>query len=253
MPKFDRRRRVGYLVASYEGIRPAKDSVLPASATIQRHINAIRRFGHSETAEVTHLLFVINSDAVVDEGSNEPFEDWGTTDCGLRILVKRRPNRGFSYGAWEAGLLALCESGIDVDDYFLIEDDYEPSVPKFLEFFYEFSAPQVGFVAQKLDRIPGTAPTHAVVSNGLVHGAALIDVVNRFGRAFEIYSGNMNASDHLMGCENQITFLMLFEAAGWELVGISNEYSVPFLEAERKIIERGARGAIAPISPSHES
>ena len=242
------KRRVGYVIAAFEGRRPARTLSFEANDTLTNHLEALNACGGSSSAEVTDVLMVVNVDGFDErDASAEPVMagEFGS----VRYRVIHRPNRGFSYGAWEAGLMRMEQLDSPPDDYFVIEDDYVPSSPAFLDCFYRFVTPTTGFVAQKWARIPGVAPDHAAVSNGLIAGNALRAVIAEFGRPFSIYSGEMTAADHLMGCENQVTFLALFTSAGWEMQDISRTFSVPCQYSEGVLTERGKEAGVAPLRP----
>jgi hypothetical protein len=200
---------------------------------------------------ITDVLFVVNSpDEVADRGrmAQALVEASEGAQRTCRVLI--RPNDGYSYGAWNAGVMELVHESHS--HYFLIEDDYVPRGPGFLDPFLGRMTNDVGFVCQRFERAPGVLPPHAAVSNGLLLGDAARLVHRRFGTIFSIYDLPLGARDWSMGCENQVTFLALIHDAGFAADDIADECSIPFSSPEGdggSIIERGTPGAYAPLLP----
>lgn len=207
------------------------------------HMNVLRN------EKVSRITFVINSnspkvDLPLLSGVLQDLSE------GLSADLYVRENKGYSYGAWE---YALDKIGVDPEsDYFLVEGDYVPN-SDFLEPFVNQMNPEVGFVAQKIDSIPGSAPEHASISNGLLSGKWAEQAERRFGRIFAIYPFTLTRGEHLMGCENQVTFLQFVVESGAKIAEISREYSIPFFETTlNKTFEHGSAGAFAPLRPIQE-
>lgn len=205
-----------------------------------KHIEVLKK------ENITQIAFVVNSNSPSED---EPIllEAVKELSGQMQIMLLVRQNRGYSYGAWE---YALDHIGVDYDcDFFLIEGDYVPN-PGFLKAFTDEMKPETGFVAQKIDSIPGSAPEHASISNGLLSGRWAKEAETKFGRIFAIYPFTLTRGDHLMGCENQVTFLQFILESGAKLAGIAPEYSIPFFETTlNKTFEHGTKGAFAPLQP----
>lgn len=239
--------RIAYVVASYFGIRPRADAVgdqLAARvASLMRHIERLQQL---DVPEITDVLFVVNSD--------DP--DWdgpllgsaisaAASESPVPVSLLCRPNRGYSYGAWQAGVQQLLAS--DSSHFFLIEDDYLPATDRFYDAFLGAMDPRTAFVCQSFAHFPGTNPPNADVSNGLLNGAAARLAQERFGQLFGICDLPLDAGDYDVGCQNQVTYLSLLTDLGFSVGDITEGYSVPFHWFGGAIIERGVAGGVTPL------
>ena len=231
-----------YVVACFEGRRPNVDTTYHLDASIDRHLGALAEYDTSDAVRISKVLFVVNQ-AGVETVSEENLHRGGRD-----VTIVRRPNNGYSYGAWAHAVEILLERSAPHSHAFLIEDDYLPSIPGFLEAFLDRPS-NAGFVAQKLAAIPGVAPNHAATSNGLLDLAAARRTKEIFGTPFMYYPFELTADDYTLGCENPIAFFSLLELAGFPLDDISDRWSVPHL-SNGVITERGNSGAPAPLVPT---
>lgn len=231
-----------YIVACYEGYRPNVPTIYNTDVSIERHLAALDAFDTAASIQVNRVVFVVNQ-TKVDDITEEHL-----TSQGREISIVRRPNHGYSYGAWAHGVDMLLSSEIHGRYAFLIEDDYLPAIPDFLEAFLEIGG-EPGFVAQWFSDIPGVAPSHASTSNGLLDLTAVQHTRKVLGAPFMFYPYELTADDYTVGCENQITFFSLLRIAGFQIVDISGRWSVPQL-VHGEIVERGVAGARAPLIPS---
>lgn len=237
-------KKFTYIIALFAGRVELDSFVNYFDNLVQMHLKAIEKFDQNSVSKV---VLVINSDSpeMLSKAlsSANLFED---SFIPVQVLV--RENLGYSYGAWEFGV--LCNLQEDVDGYFLIEDDYLPSSQDFLNYFSDKLTPNVGFVAQTIEALTGTAPLHAAVSNGLLSKNAVVVTLEKFNRLFAIFPFELKREDHLMGTENQVTFLAFIQEAGFVMDEIAEECSVPFHETyNNEIRERGNQHGPAPISP----
>ena len=230
-----------YLVACFEGSRPNVAEEHDLATTIRRHLSAIDAYGETPSVRLTKVIFIVNCVGL----KNESLETTTVSDHVISII--RRPNNGYSYGAWARGVRHLLDDDDPPDFAFLIEDDYLPSMKKFLDPFIDRIANH-GFVAQRFGSIPDIAPLHASTSNGLLDLHAARSTLEKFGVTFIYYPYELGAADYVMGCENQITFFSLLGLAGFGLSSIQDSWSVPHLQ-NGTIIETGIKDAPAPLSP----
>ncbi len=141
-------------------------------------------------------------------------------DCDIK------PNSGFSYGAWEHVLLKNIKRS--VPEYaFLCEDDYIPTIEDFHTPFYnQLKGKNTGFVATLY--WPKYKPPHAAISNGFIKYDTCKLIHTRYSRIFDINSNRTVGYGE--GVDNQVTFLNLITATGFDVLDISEECSIPFLE-----------------------
>ncbi|CAM8635271.1 hypothetical protein MCEKE4_00758 [Acidimicrobiia bacterium] len=230
-----------YLVACFEGSRPNVADTHDLATTMRRHLSAIDAYGETPSVRLAKVIFIVNCVGL----KNESLE---TTTVGDHVIsIIRRPNNGYSYGAWARGVHHLLDDDDPPDFAFLIEDDYLPSMKRFLDPFVDRINGH-GFVAQRLSSIPGVAPLHASTSNGLLDLRATQSTFEKFGVSFIYYPYELGADDYVMGCENQIMFFSLLQLAGFGLSSIQDAWSVPHLQ-DGTISETGMKNAPAPLSP----
>lgn len=232
-----------YIVACFEGERPNVSTTHSLETTIERHLEALDLCDTSDSIRVDTVMFIVNQVGYDADRVNEEQRKLG--DRSIKIIY--RPNHGYSYGAWDHAVKALLNSGVSSGYAFLVEDDYLPSLAGFLDPFLQ-EASGKGFVAQSIDSLPGIAPRHATTSNGLLDLKAAEATKSLFGISFMIYPFELSASDYIIGCENQITFLSLLELANFPVVDIKERWSVPHLSVGR-VLEMGVTNAPAPLRP----
>ena len=241
-------KRIAYVVAIW-GDRKDSRGKLALHYTLEAHANALLQTNDECLSEILFVINTLKVPLVQDEVSifmNSGLFQKLSKLREIKFLV--RDNLGFSYGAWEAGIKSLL--GSDITHSFLIEDDYVPSYPEFLEAFLSKASSKRAFVCQKLEAIPNVAPKHAAVSNGLISMKAVSVVFETYNQIFSIFPYELGRAEHLMGTENQITFLTLFETLGFEIVDISDSYSVKFFETNTsEIHERGNGKHESPLKP----
>ena len=239
--------RIAYVVASYFGLRPRADAVgdqLAARvASLMRHVERLQEI---DAPAITDVLFVVNSDDPDrDRDALGAVVDAAASGGCLPVSLLCRPNRGYSYGAWQAGVQSLLAS--DRSHFFLIEDDYLPAVDRFYEAFLGAMDDRTAFVCQSFAHFPGTNPPNADVSNGLLSAAAARLAQERFGQVFGICDLPLDAGDYDVGCQNQVTYLSLLTDIGFSVGDITHGYSVPFHWFGGKIVERGIAGGVSPL------
>jgi hypothetical protein len=241
-------KRIAYIVAIW-GDRENDRGELVLSHILEAHVKALLQNKNECLSEILFVINTLNISVLQDEVDTFMNSDLYQKLSKLRetgFLV--RDNLGFSYGAWEAGLKSLL--GSDITHSFLIEDDYVPSYPEFLEAFLSKTSSKRAFVCQKFEAIPNVAPKHAAVSNGLISMKTVSVVFETYNQIFSIFPYELGRAEHLMGTENQITFLTLFETLGFEIVDISDSYSVKFFETNTsEMHERGNGKYKSPLKP----
>lgn len=241
-------KRIAYIVAIW-GDRENDRGELALSYILEAHIKALLQNNNESLSEILFVINTLNISVLQDEVdtfvNSELYEKFSKLR-ETKFLI--RHNLGFSYGAWEAGLKSLL--GSDITHSLLIEDDYVPNYPEFLEAFSNKISSERAFVCQKFEAIPNVAPKHAAVSNGLISMEAVSVVYKTYNQIFSIFPFELGRAEHLMGTENQITFLTLFESLGFEIVDISDSFSVQFFETETgEIRERGNERYKSPLKP----
>jgi len=144
-----------------------------------------------------------------------------TTD--IPITLFRRPNKHFSYGAWNASLQGNCD---DIDFAFLVEDDYVVCKHGFdaeiLSRYYstEEDRENVLFCASWFVSAGKHDPGHAAISNGLINVKVFRDNGNTF------YLDDVGKSN---GPHAQAQFLTTFEDKGLSIRNMAAEYYMPFM------------------------
>lgn len=240
---------IRYVLAAYFGDRPRAAAVGPDPymqvASVVRHLRSLTRFRCPAIADV---LVVINADS--NELDAEAIGIEARRQAGAAcppVEVVTRPNCGYSYGAWQEGVVRSHDA--DVTHFFLIEDDYLPAADLFyLPFLRKFDE-RTGFVASSFAHFPGTIPANADVPSGLLSASAARDVLSRLGQLFAICDLPLGAGDYALGCENQITFLAPMLECGFLVRSIQDRCSVPFHWFDDEVVERGVVGKPCMLRP----
>jgi len=239
---------IAYVVAVW-GDRTDRNGNSFLNYILESHAKALLKHNIDE---LTDLIIVINSvEAETIDSKLSKFKqsaEFKKLESKIKIEFIIRKNFGFSYGAWSEGLKSLLNSNVEYA--MLIEDDYIPAQENFLEIFKKHISPDTAFVCQKAEDIPNVAPRHAAVSNGLINMKALRAVNETYMQMFSIFPFELGRAEHLMGTENQITFLALLESIGYKVKDISDDFSVLYFHSESaQIRERGNMNSLSPLIP----
>lgn len=219
--------KINYIVTVYLGPRRSKVMKLVRQLNIlyhiERHLEAIKTLN---IPEISRITFVINDYS--QESTDLAIEYIRKFDLPIEKVITTRPNSGFSYGAWQQALQESLDDGFDYA--FLIEDDYVPIRPDFLDaFIARIKENNVAFVCQLWKG------NHAAISNGLISYAAIndmLDIRKKCGLKnlgiFDLYTGD-SYEDAIY---NQLHYLSYFIGSGFKCVDTSECSAIPFLESD---------------------
>lgn len=181
-----------------------------------------------QTSKNLEATFIINScDPELDNKASSLITDFYI-----------RENKGFSYAAWEYGIIKNIDKNYDY--FFLIEDDYLPQSPDFYTPFLSKIKDNF-YVCELIKDYP--CKKHAAISNGLLDAKKALEVYHRNGRVFNL---NLNAMTYREGELNQIRFLDLFEG---NFTDISDICQIPFLDYGKVLINYGDTQLPVSIAP----
>ena len=225
---------INYMPVFYLGKRRSGQ---PA-CQVEEHLDYLQKH-RCPVDKVTLILNADKSSQVVEfsklVGKYKPYY----TD--LKVIV--RENQGFSYGGWHSGVNSSLAAG-ESYDYFLIEDDYIPNSPDFLDIFYSKLDDKTSYVCLKvLDTNGQPHPAHSI---GLLNGAAARKAYS-VGASPVLYEPS--PWGYAAGEYNQVHFLDDLNRLGYGITDIADRYSVPFESIDKSIRELGVPGALAPIVP----
>ena len=214
-----------------------------AKQDFTNHLEALA--ASESTTKLERITFVVNSDLKsfalkkIQEAFNVAMKK-----IDFPVELEIRPNRGYSYGAWQEVIERNLENGVD---FFLMEGDYLPNGP-FLAPFLERLTPSHAYVAQKLNSKP---MFHASVSNGYISSKWAKAAKQTFGSVFCIFPFSLEKEDYILGCENQLTFLQYLLSVGGMVTAIDSRFSCPYWNNSiGDSQELGTDGAYAPIFPA---
>lgn len=142
-------------------------------------------------------------------------------ECELRL------NGGLSYGAWEHMLIERIKD--KTPEYaFLVEDDYIPTTPNFVDPFIEKfnNYENIGYVASLY--WSDVAQPHAAISNGLVSYEVCRDVFEKNQKIFDL--NTVNSPGYGDAGKNQVSFLNFLTKNGYKVNDVSDLCSLPFLD-----------------------
>ncbi len=161
--------------------------------------NFLERVSTVKPHKIGKFCFVINGygyEDIVNELINK-------SDFDSDYIIISRENVGMSYAGWNCAIKHFLQNEDNYTHYFVIKDDYVPSLPDFLQFYY---TPNVSFVASMVSYYP---TTHASISNGMLSADVARRTLLSFGEVFSVKSGVGDQSGHSyrVGEINQIGFL----------------------------------------------
>lgn len=160
---------------------------------------------------------------VINGESPDNLESYLQENLKKQFEVVKRENIGFSYGAWNDAIVKDIIDGNKTDYYFLIEDDYIPSVKKFYTPFVKRCCKNVAYVCCMYGAFGGNK-NHAAISNGLISGKFCRNIYEKHNQIFS-FAG----SSYVDGASTQVDFLKYFEEEGYDFTDILDKYSSPFL------------------------
>lgn len=167
-------KNTNYQVVFYNGKRRAY-SGSKGLLYAEKHIEYI----NNHIPDIGLVSFIINkSDELVD---NEVVDFINNSDIKFNYEIILRDNIGFSYGAWEE---IMRKNYVDYDYAFLIEDDYIPSRPDTLQYFYrKFTENEHYIYVCSLWH-----NNHPSISNGMIRTELFRDPDNL--KRLKVYKGN---------------------------------------------------------------
>ena len=216
---------ITYIIATYLGPRRSKIynkcQELDRFYFIRKHIE---RLSELEIPDIQKIVLVINQyDDNIDKKINQVIEDYSLK---IPIDIIFRDNFNFSYGAWEEAII----KNLDISEYFfLIEDDYIPSMDNFYKTFIEEMDEGTAFVANLMNY--QTIPIHSSISNGLLSAKAAKDVFEKNKHIFSLDREKIKNVTYHQGEHIQLTFLETFIRGGYKLKDVSMSAHIPFLES----------------------
>lgn len=226
MEKFD------YIVAFYLGERrsPLYKDVpkLDKYVFVEKHLEFFSK--NSKLIKNLNKVYLI--------GNIGKYEDFLPVYKDIMKLIKRydlenivecelRLNGGLSYGAWEHMLIERIKD--KTPEYaFLVEDDYIPTTPNFVDPFVEKfkSDEKIGYIASLYWST--VAQPHAAISNGLISYEVCREVYENHKRVFDLNTRNTQGYDD--AGKNQVSFLNFLTKSGYKITDVAELCSMPFLD-----------------------
>lgn len=213
--------KVAYLLAAFPG--PRLNGDIPAYAEdytlfLRHHIKMLELYEHN-----CDVYIIINEPSTYRPNVREYLEELSS-----KYTVWRRPNIGCSYGAWDHAFRQIP----DYDYYILMEDDYVPVQDN-------FDTKLVNLIEQHQSAYlctmigwgcgGGTLP-HAAISNGIVNGNVVRNVLARGGFRFSDRHIDIGTD----GRAGQVTFSQDFLSGG-AITDFTDVYKAPFWHVDRLV------------------
>lgn len=230
--------KINYVVACYVGIR--RNNIMDPYEFVLAHLRTLNEYADENVYKIT---LVLNVDA--DEG--DEFFNYFYMFCQNKPYLKDRidfmfrPNRGFSYAAWED---VIIENKDEADYFFLVEDDYLPGYKEYYStFLAELQNRNIGYCCSK---VAFTHGRHAGMSSGMMRADVARIVYDAFGQVFR---AERDAIEYGVGEWSQIHFLDFMELAGYTFNDPSHLVSTPFYDINKNLIEYGNPEGPCPLKP----
>ena len=228
--------KINYVACFYFGQRRQYRYLSDNFLFIKEHLNFLSTL--PEDSAIQKATFVINDDGVTSQQYiNELIDSY---NLNLKIALIWRGNVGYSYAAWQEGVLSNMNDGFDY--HFLIEDDYIPVGDKFYQPFIDSYNDKTAFSAVLVWFSDGK--DFPSISNGLLSNDKCLNIYSKYNKIFDLVIG----SDYFDAEKTQVSFLNLFKGEGFNLQQIDDEISKPFRLLERIISYGGSKSmVIKPI------
>jgi hypothetical protein len=170
------------------------------------HLESLRKM----EAPVDRVTVVVNADEPSEIiRASRVLGQYKNYYTELKVLI--RHNVGHSYGGWNDAVNACIREGQEFDRYFLIEDDYIPVVPDFVDPFAKAWKENTGYVCQKVSLWHGQP--HAGASSGLLMNHVAKASYEKNGSVFSVRP----SVKYIEGEWNQIHFLDFITDMGYEI------------------------------------
>lgn len=219
---------INYVIACFLGKRRL-ESVSDPRMFIRRHLDFLR---DNEVGGVGRVTVVLNTDVSEEiEQMRDVLREYRPYYVDLVLIT--RENMGFSYAAWAHAVNQSVQNEEAFTHYFLVEDDYGPGCPEFLEMFASKMTDKVGYVAQKLsyrslDELFNT-PEHPAICCGLLSAEAARSAHEKYGSAILTIDTNKYDYDSLL---LQVRFVDYIQGVGYTLADCSDISSTVFLHVD---------------------
>lgn len=254
---------IHYIVTTYLGNRRTRTVNDPVTYTTE-HLDFLAK----HLVDVQKVSIVVNADDLrefrIIKKAAESYRPYYT-----ELEIVPRKNIDFSYGGWNHVIENDIRAGKEYSHYILLEDDYRPDHPDFIDFFLDkmenadvdqhiqpflkpTSSPKVGYVC---GMVSYRISPHAAISYGMLRGEAARDAYKEYGNVFFLTNTRF---DYGMGETNQIRFLDYIKSLGYTLTDVRDTCSIPFLDnpaAKTGIVlkEWGTPGKPQIIVPIYEA
>jgi len=214
-------KRVAYLLAAYPGPRLSGDPQDYAgdyALYIRYHLAKLEKLEHN-----CDIILGINEPSNCPPGLDEFLK-------GLQVECFLKPNTGASYGIWNESFRRYP----DYDYYILMEDDYVPVQDNFdktlVDIAESTTAPYVCTMVGW--GCGGGALPHAAISNGIVNGDVVRDVMSKGGfptsphrvDSFGNSCGQVTFSQRFLPYGNFEDFVDRYKAPYWDINNIKMYY-----------------------------
>lgn len=151
-----------------------------------------------------------------------------------RLEVVYRKNSGFSYGIWND---TIERNRTKFNYFFLIEDDYVPSIPNFLDAFLSRCKDNIFYVCGLATEVSNTSNFnvkiedgsffHSAISNGLISCRHVNEVYEKTGCVFRM----LDANDYNSGYINQLYYLKNYTDLGFVMSDTTDQFSSPYMDS----------------------
>jgi hypothetical protein len=207
--------RIHYVIGCYLGPRRSKENSDPFC-----HIKQHLRFLKKNKWLADKFTIVCNeSNTSLDKKIPEIIK---TYQMPMVMDLIYRENTGGSYAAWEQAVIKNLKG---FDYHFLIEDDYRPVSPTFLQPFLQTFDDNTAYVCQLFTSVGCVAngKKHPAIANGLLSNEASRNVYQEYGKLFNLLNFKKDRPDlnHYDKIEcNQVNFMDYYLEKGYKIKDI---------------------------------
>jgi hypothetical protein len=216
--------KINYIVACYLGTRRV-NTVSDPVMLVQAHLEYLQK----HEVALDRVTLVLNSDEHEEERRFlDLVRKYRPYYTDLRVIL--RENTGLSYAAWEQAVNSCIENDEGFTHYFLMEDDYVPARPDFVEIYKDSMEEGCGYVSMAIsNQKVFKGKIHAGMCVGLLRGEAAEEAYEKWGTAIRSYKSESKDQYGIKSLSAQADFLDFIDERGYFLKGIQKLGSTLFL------------------------
>lgn len=229
-------KEINYIIAFYNGNRRQYGYKTYWKTFLDSHIDFIK----NNMVEIGLVTFIISgsSDNNLSKDDKEMVKYLLSLDLPFNFEIHTRVNNEYSYGGFKE---VIKKNYRDYKYSFIIEDDYIPTHPNFMEYFLKKFKDQVIYVPSLHENCknlgskgdsPFISQYHAAICNGMINNKFINNNIN-------LLMGDVDSTFDGYGYLDQIQFMQKYKEIGYTFDDITDIAHTEFFDINRGMIKYG--------------